>query len=297
MRLLLIPVILFLMMLPILTVPDVDAEPSVTEEYWCGGDHVVMSFGSDSANVSWTVTDALGNVLKQADGETLEMTVSDRDAIFVTQTIETAQGKSVKTVKVNLLHLNGQSYSAVFYDSEGGNTVAERHLNGSSVCRNGVFIEVPEVPEAPKGKVFGGWYQRSGDSLSEYDPAVPLSEDIQIFATWLQTYKVTFVSESGYIDSETVIEGQTVALPEVEPVPGKVFCGWHTDSKCRNAYSAGEPVEDNLVLYAKWALPEEEKGDLGPMFWIPVGLLSVLILGGYMRMRGRSNGGSGGRYR
>ena len=126
-------------------VPDSSDAVTTTEEYWCGGDHIVMSFGSDSANVSWTVMDAGGNVIEQSSGVTLEMDASDYDVLYVTQTVETGQGKSVKTVKVNMLHLNDRRIAAVFYDGEGGEYIATRYIDGSTVCRNGVFVDTPEV--------------------------------------------------------------------------------------------------------------------------------------------------------
>ena len=281
----------------ICAVPDVSSSASVSEEYWCCGDHIVMSFGSDSANVSWTVTDAGGNVVRQSSEVTLDMDASDYDTLYITQTVETGQGKSVKTVRVNLLHLNDRRISAVFYDDEGGNSIGTRHMDGSTVCRNGVFVETPEVPEAPEGKVFGGWFERHGDTVTEFDPTVPLSTDTSVFAVWLQTYQIMFVSDGGFLSTQTVVEGQDVVMPEIVPVPGKQFGGWFTDAKCKNAYVPGTPLDSNTVLYARWDSPAEEQGDWGMA--LPVLMLGIsLTVGVLIIVRGRTkSGSSSGRYR
>ena len=278
-------------------VPDSSDAVTSTEEYWCGGDHIVMSFGSDSANVSWTVMDAGGNVIEQSSGVTLEMDASDYDVLYVTQTVETGQGKSVKTVKVNLLHLNDRRIAAVFYDGEGGEYIATRYIDGSTVCRNGVFVETPEVPEAPEGTVFGGWFERHGDTVTEFDPHVLLTADTTVFAVWLQTYQVMFVSDGGFLSTQTVVEGQELEMPELVPVAGKHFGGWFTDSKCKNAYVPGTPLDSNTVLYAKWDSPAEEKGDWGSA--LPVIMLAISITAGVaILLRGRTRSASKpGRYR
>ena len=281
----------------ICAVPDVSSSASVSEEYWCCGDHIVMSFGSDSANVSWTVTDATGNVVGQSSEVTLDMDASDYDTLYITQTVETGQGKSVKTVRVNLLHLNDRRISAVFYDEEGGSSIGTRHMDGSTVCRNGVFVETPEVPEAPEGKVFGGWFERHGDTVTEFDPTVPLSTDTSVFAVWLQTYRIMFVSDGGFLSTQTVVEGQDVVMPEIVPVPGKQFGGWFTDAKCKNAYVPGTPLDSNTVLYARWDSPAEEQGDWGMA--LPVLMLGISLTAGILIIvRGRTkSGSSSGRYR
>ena len=278
-------------------VPDASEAASVSEEYWCCGDHIVMSFGSDSANVSWTVTDAGGNVIRQSSEVTLDMDASDYDSLFITQTVETGQGKSVKTVKVNLLHLNDRRISAVFYDEEGGSSIGTRHMDGSTVCRDGLFVETPEVPEAPEGKVFGGWFERHGDIVTEFDPTVPLSTDTSVFAVWLQTYQIMFVSDGGFLSTQTVVEGQDLVMPDMVSVPGKRFGGWFTDAKCRNAYVPGTPLDSNMVLYAKWDSPSEGEGDWGSA--LPVLMLAIsMIAGAAIIVRGRSrSSASSKRYR
>ena len=278
-------------------VPDSSDGASVSEEYWCGGDHIAMSFGSDSANVYWTVYDPDGNIIEQSTGVSLDMIASDYDALYITQTVETGQGRSVKTVKVNLLHLNDRRISAVFYNAEGGESIGTRYLDGSTVCRNGLFIETPEVPEAPLGKVFGGWYERHGESITEFDPTVPLSADTSVFAVWLQTYQITFISDGGFVTSQTVVEGQDILVPDMESVPGKAFGGWYTDAKCRNAYVPGTPLDSNMVLYAKWDSPAEENDGWGTALPILMLALSV-VAGAAILLRGRSKAGpSAKRYR
>ena len=278
-------------------VPDSSDASTVSDEYWCCGDHIAMSFGSDSANVSWTITDDRGNVIRQESGESLELIASDYDTLIITQTVETGQGKSVKTVKLHLLHLNDRRISAVFYDSEGGNAIATKCLDGSTVCKNGIFFETPEVPEAPEGMVFGGWYERHGEDVTEFDPTVLPEGDTEVFATWLQTYRVMFVSDGNFLSTQTVVEGQNVVMPEVDSVPGKEFGGWFTDPKCKNVYVPGEYLDSNTVLYAKWDTPQEEQGSV--TYILLAVLLTVVLL--TLAVRGYRNKGprtaGGKRYR
>lgn len=68
-------------------------------------------------------------------------------------------------------------------------------------------------------------------------------------------YHVYFYTEAGAskVDSKEVAKGGVVAKPEDPNCLGKTFAGWYTNSKYTGTpYDFNSPVNDNLVLYAKF---------------------------------------------
>lgn len=67
-------------------------------------------------------------------------------------------------------------------------------------------------------------------------------------------YSVIFETYDGESCEEvTLAQGSTVQEPETVPVrDGYVFAGWYTDSECTVPYDFEQPLEWDMVLYAKW---------------------------------------------
>ena len=69
-----------------------------------------------------------------------------------------------------------------------------------------------------------------------------------------RTYQVTYDPKNGKAAGTlTVKKGDTVTLPQPDPMECKAFTGWYTDAACKTSYDATQPVTKNLKLYGGWA--------------------------------------------
>lgn len=66
-------------------------------------------------------------------------------------------------------------------------------------------------------------------------------------------WQVTFDGKGGSeTESQIVINGQTVIIPENPVRSSYTFAGWCTDEACTQMYDFELPVRDDLTLYASW---------------------------------------------
>lgn len=136
---------------------------------------------------------------------------------------------------------------------------------------DGEGAENPGAPyKHPEGYTFKDWCVKAevgGEvTLTPYDFAAPVTEDIKLYADWTQvtketTYTVTFdvgVANAGPVPGTQVItSGQPVPAPTVEPTrDGYTFAGWYLvqadGSLANSAYVFTTPVTGNITLRAKW---------------------------------------------
>ena len=55
------------------------------------------------------------------------------------------------------------------------------------------------------------------------------------------------------IDPQIVEKDARAVKPSSDPkLAGSVFTGWYTDEECKNAYDFGQPVKEDITLYAGW---------------------------------------------
>ncbi len=104
-----------------------------------------------------------------------------------------------------------------------------------------------------EGYTFAGWYTDS--SFQEaYNFDLPVYEDITLYAKWIEqvTYSIQFET-NGYADPIEMIQKVT-ALPELPKLTSseKSFGGWYYDKELTEKASAGDLLEANVILYAKW---------------------------------------------
>lgn len=100
---------------------------------------------------------------------------------------------------------------------------------------------------------FDGWYTDK-DCTAAYDFDKEVTEDITLYAKWVQTVTVTYhVGSYGTAPaSQTVDAGKKFTRP-ADPVDSRaIFQGWYTDENYTTAYDFGSAVETDLNLYAKW---------------------------------------------
>ncbi len=68
-------------------------------------------------------------------------------------------------------------------------------------------------------------------------------------------YTVTFAANGGSAVAAQQVSAGGVAQRPADPVKaGFTLVGWYSDSACTVAYDFSKPVNDNLILWAKWAV-------------------------------------------
>ena len=112
--------------------------------------------------------------------------------------------------------------------------------------------ETGTPPEDPgvEGKVFAGWYTEEGEL---FDFATPITEDINLYATFVDPVYVIFYFGGGPIAYKEVVPGRPTT-PIFEPaIEGKVFAGWYTENGVKFDFST--PITEDINLYATFVDP------------------------------------------
>ena len=136
---------------------------------------------------------------------------------------------------------------------------------------DGEGAENPGAPyKHPEGYIFKDWCVKAEVggkvTLTPYDFAAPVTEDIKLYADWTQvteetTYTVTFdvgVANAGPVPGTQVVKKDAVAIkPTTEPTrDGYTFAGWYLvqadGSLANEAYHFGTAVTKDITLRAKW---------------------------------------------
>jgi len=149
----------------------------------------------------------------------------------------------------------------ITYDANGGEydpVTQHKYMNGT------VMITT-EVPGDKNGRVFLGWAAEESSETVAYTGGDVYTEnaDLHLTAVWAKLYTVEYDANGGtnVPETVTVIEGQTVTIPDAEPVrEGYVFMGWSDVREEVNSasvkYGAGSeysPRTEKATLYAVWA--------------------------------------------
>ena len=134
---------------------------------------------------------------------------------------------------------------------------------------DGEGAENPGAPyKHPEGYIFKDWCVKAEDggevTLTPYDFAAPVTEDIKLYADWTQvteetTYTVTFdvgVANAGPVPgTQTVTAGGHATAPDAPPVRDDYeFEYWYLSTDTTKArYDFGNTaVNSNITLCAKW---------------------------------------------
>lgn len=141
---------------------------------------------------------------------------------------------------------------------------------------DGEGAENPGAPyKHPEGYIFKDWCVKAEVggkvTLTPYDFAAPVTEDIKLYADWTQvteetTHSVKFVrnnatdgSATNWPNDLTGAEGEKVKIPWTTPTAeGKTFLGWSTTENATAAetdYARGKEVtlgDTDTSLYAVW---------------------------------------------
>lgn len=199
---------------------------------------------------TWENKDADGNPVLFQPGDTVKKVISD--------TVLTAVWKeNASEHKVEFFHN--------FLDGSDNSLFTTVHV------ADGEGAENPGAPyKHPEGYIFKDWCVKAevgGEvTLTPYDFAAPVTEDIKLYADWTQvteetTYTVTFdvgVANAGPVPGTQVVKKDAVAIePTTEPTrDGYTFAGWYLvqadGSLANEAYNFGTAVTKDITLRAKW---------------------------------------------
>lgn len=116
-------------------------------------------------------------------------------------------------------------------------------------------VQLPEETPQRDEYRFDGWYLGS-NSVYEFDASKPVTENITVYAKWLQTSaRVTFRLYGNEVYKSEVVEIETtVERPEDPQREDYVFTGWYDSQACVNGYDFDKPVKKNTTIYAGWQL-------------------------------------------
>ncbi len=135
-------------------------------------------------------------------------------------------------------------YHSVVFDSNGGSSVRTQIVKHGSVASYASTYR--------DGYEFLGWYLNG----EKYDFKTPVTRKITLVAKWQKeskNYIVDYESNGGsYVESEEVREGDKATRPKDPTRECYDFVGWYTDAALTHKYDFGDPVTNDMTLYAKW---------------------------------------------
>lgn len=106
-----------------------------------------------------------------------------------------------------------------------------------------------------EGYKFGGWYKEK-ELKNLYDFNLGVNSDFTLYAKWVKEEKVTvkFVTNGAKPIEDQVINKGTKALKPKDPIKaGYRFEGWFKEKALTNKFDFNTLVNEDIVLYAKWA--------------------------------------------
>jgi len=131
-----------------------------------------------------------------------------------------------------------EEYTIVFDPDNGSSTESITVIEGNA-------ITIPAEP-TKDGYKFLGWYSEDVLITDEYVP----TESMIVVAKWQKIHTVSFDTDgAGEIESVTVLDGESVTIPDALTKDGYEFLGWYIgDEKVEGSYV---PAGD-VTVTAKW---------------------------------------------
>lgn len=136
---------------------------------------------------------------------------------------------------------NGYS---ITYEENGGSTVTD--------LTEQTALPSPLPTTTKSGYTFMGWYYDDDFTTQAYAED-ELEDDVTLYAKWiLNTYTITYNTNGGSSVSQT---SNATQLPDPLPLTTKIgftFVAWYYESNFQTRAKAGDTIESNVTLYAKW---------------------------------------------
>jgi uncharacterized repeat protein (TIGR02543 family) len=129
----------------------------------------------------------------------------------------------------------------VSFDSDGGSAVTSQEVT------SGTAATEPSDP-TKAGHVFDEWQL----DASAFDFATLITEDIELTATWIELFTVTFDSQGGSaVTAQEVEDGDTATEPTDPTLADHTFQHWSLTVD-GTAYNFATAITADLTLYAIW---------------------------------------------
>lgn len=291
--------------------PASDADQVQDDTYYCYGDHPIMQPISEDVESVWTVTDEAGNDLTDVIGTpnedgTLTVDLTDRTTVIVTQVV----GDQIARATLKALHLGDAEIHVNFYDR--GSIIRDVVINGTTVIEEGTnFVNMPVDPSRD-GYEFNGWYtDAEGYEDGTFDPKVPITKDINVYATWTSVagtgsvqmgqYIITFDCSPGLtytlLDSGNGRVSFTVSeLPDYQVIEGsiEVEANGNPISPVDGVYTVTGintdvliTIDGDLMFSDNPNDPASDDGGMPMWMWIMLVVVILLIVAAILWMRGR----------
>ena len=106
--------------------------------------------------------------------------------------------------------------------------------------------------------IFDGWFYDSGYSNRAYGGTEIYSNTVLYAKFSLQTYDISFVTNGGTnVDTISGVSNLPSPLPTTTR-EGYDFVGWYYDESFISIANAGDVLQSNVTLYAKWVIIDSE---------------------------------------
>jgi len=163
-----------------------------------------------------------------------------KEAIEAMQANDDEDQKSSKVVSAEKFR--------VYFNSNGGSNVESQLI---AYCKSATKPDDP----IREYYTFAGWYSDS-TLETEYDFDSEITASIVLYAKWiLAVAEVRFNSLGGSnVPIQYVKIGEKATEPAIPKREGYAFNYWCTDSTLTNEFDFNTPINNNIVLYAKWGL-------------------------------------------
>jgi uncharacterized repeat protein (TIGR02543 family) len=115
------------------------------------------------------------------------------------------------------------------------------------------------------GYVFLYWNTNPDGTGVSYDPGnydrIQINNDISLYAIWGLTYAVSFNTNGAeeILPIIGIIIGSRITKPDDPIKDGYSFDAWYKDEQCNESWDfITDFVTDNITLYAKWTISQDE---------------------------------------
>ncbi|MBR6365836.1 MAG: InlB B-repeat-containing protein [Lachnospiraceae bacterium] len=222
-----------------------------TKEYTAsaGGETINLTLSGANANTrlmgkpSWISCSGSGSNYKLITSKNASTSSRKDDVVFF---------DGAKTFTVRITQKGTSKAAVIMFNVNGG---SGRISNKSGTVGNTIGT-LPNVPTAPKGMSFAGWYTEAKSGIrvtSNTKITVPI---LMLYAHYTyNTYKITFNSQGGNkVDYKMVTYSKKYGTMETPTREGYEFLGWYTAANGGKLItpSTKVTVAAHQTLYAQW---------------------------------------------
>jgi len=170
----------------------------------------------------------------------------------------TATTEVTESITVYARWTQTTTYPIVVFDSQGAETIANPFY--IIVAPPATTTSSLPTPPIRSGYDFAGWWTAPGGAGAEFTASTTVTAGVTVYASWTPIPHFVYFndngSESGWMDAQAIMEGQTAALAaNAYGRSGFRFGGWATSSDGPAVYQDGAAFTmgtENVTLYPTW---------------------------------------------